>query len=66
MPATGTKKGKQHVLVPREEYELLVTNQVSDKEALLPSLPDLDRDGTYPAVEFARMSLARDIILARR
>ncbi|HEY5310968.1 MAG TPA: helix-turn-helix domain-containing protein [Pirellulales bacterium] len=54
--------GKPYVLLPREEYERLTTLA---KVAELPPLPEPDADGNYPAVEYARASLARDIIRDR-
>jgi DNA-binding XRE family transcriptional regulator len=51
--------GKAYVVVPREEYDRLV------KAARLPALPETDEDGNYPAIEYARVSLARKIILRR-
>ncbi|MFO1092633.1 MAG: helix-turn-helix transcriptional regulator [Planctomycetaceae bacterium] len=59
MPQQITLEGRQYVIVPREEYERL--SQV----ARLPELPVPDRDGNYPAVEYARASLARKLILRR-
>ena len=53
---------KPFVLLPREEYDRLATLA---KAANLPPLPKPDADGNYPAVEYARASLARKIIRAR-
>lgn len=55
-------EGKPYVLLPRDEYEKLTTLA---KAADLPSLPNADAEGNYPAVEYARASLARKIIRAR-
>ena len=54
--------GKPYVLLPRAEYEKLATLA---KAADLPPLPAADADGNYPAVEYARASLARKIIRDR-
>lgn len=55
-------EGKPYVLLPRGEYERLTTLA---KAAELPPLPAPDADGSYPAVEYARVSLARKIIRGR-
>lgn len=54
--------GKPYVLLPREEYDKLTALA---KAADLPALPTPDADGNYPAVEYARASLARKIIRDR-
>jgi len=51
--------GKSYVVVPKDEYE---TMQMLSK---LPALPEPDAQGNYPAVDYARANLARDIILTR-
>lgn len=48
--------------MPREEYYRLARLA---KAAELPSLPQPDADGNYPAVDYARASLARKIIRDR-
>jgi DNA-binding XRE family transcriptional regulator len=50
------------VLLPRDEYDRLTTLA---KAADLPPLPEADAQGNYPAVEYARASLARKIIRDR-
>jgi DNA-binding XRE family transcriptional regulator len=55
-------EGKPYVLLPREEYERLTRLA---KAADLPPLPAPDARGNYPAVEYARASLARKIIRDR-
>ena len=61
--------GQRFVLLPEREYERLCA-QASETPPLtdedLPALPKPDADGNYPAVEYARISLARDIIRDRR
>jgi len=54
---TITLDGKEYVVLPRVEYDGL------SKAAQLPPLPEPDAEGHYPAVEYARVSLARDMIL---
>jgi ribosome-binding protein aMBF1 (putative translation factor) len=54
--------GKEYVIVPREEYERL---QGLARIAELPALPGADRAGNFPAAEYARASIARDIVRAR-
>ncbi len=54
--------GKPYVLLPRDEYERLTTLA---KAGQLPPMPQADAQGNYPAVEYARASLARKIIRDR-
>jgi DNA-binding XRE family transcriptional regulator len=54
--------GKPYVILERNEYERLST-LASALE--LPPLPKPNAKGLYPAVEYARASLARDIIRDR-
>jgi DNA-binding XRE family transcriptional regulator len=54
--------GKPYVVLPRDEYDKLTTLA---KAADLPPLPQADAAGNYPAVEYARASLARKIIRDR-
>ena len=55
-------EGKPYVVLPREEYDRLSTLA---KAGELPPLPPPDAQGNYPAVEYARASLARKIIRDR-
>ncbi len=55
-------EGKPYVLLPRDEYERLTTLA---KAAELPPMPRPDAQGNYPAVQYARASLARKIIRDR-
>lgn len=59
---TITLDGKAYVVLPRDEYEKLTTLA---KAADLPPLPKPDAKGNYPAIEYARASLARKIIRDR-
>ena len=54
--------GKPYVVLPRDEYDRLTTLA---KAADLPPLPEPNASGNYPAVEYARASLARKIIRDR-
>src|SRR3990170_2937613 len=54
--------GKPYVILPRDEYDRLKTLA---KAADLPPLPERNAAGNYPAVEYARASLARKFIRDR-
>jgi ribosome-binding protein aMBF1 (putative translation factor) len=54
--------GKPYVVLPRDEYERLTTLA---KAGELPPIPPPDAQGNYPAVQYARASLARKIIRDR-
>jgi DNA-binding XRE family transcriptional regulator len=55
-------EGKPYVVLPRDEYDRLSTLA---KAGELPPLPKPDAHGNYPAVEYARASLARKLIRDR-
>lgn len=55
-------EGKPYVVLPRSEYDRLTTLA---KAGELPPLPEPDANGNYPAVEYARASLARKLIRDR-
>ena len=57
---TVTLHGERYVILPEAEYRRLA------KEPGLPALPPSDSAGCYPAVEYARASLARKIIRRRQ
>lgn len=62
-------EGRRFVLVDEAEYERLrarAGEAVPLDDSDLPALPKPDRRGRFPAVEYARMSLARDVIRDRR
>jgi len=59
---TITLNGKSYVILEQQEYQRLTTLA---KAAELPPLPEADADGNYPAVEYARASMARGIIRDR-
>ncbi len=54
--------GRDYVLVPRDEYERLTKLA---KVGEMPSLPKADSAGNYPAVEYLRASIARNIVSDR-
>ena len=54
--------GRDYVILPRADYDRL---SKLAKAAELPPLPKPDADGNYPAVDYARASLARNIIRKR-
>jgi DNA-binding XRE family transcriptional regulator len=53
---------KAYVVLPRDEYDRLTTLA---KAAQWPALPEPDADGNYPAVEYARATIARGTIRDR-
>lgn len=55
-------EGKPYVVVERDVYDRLT---MLSKAAELPALPAPDEYGNYPAVEYARASIARGIIRDR-
>ena len=60
-------KGKRMVQIPERDYkELMRRAKLAMPDGDMPRLPALGADGNYPALEYARASLARDIISARR
>jgi DNA-binding XRE family transcriptional regulator len=61
--------GRRFVLVEEAEYERLcakASETVPLDDADLPPLPKPDRHGRFPALTYARVSLARDVIRDRR
>lgn len=63
---TLTIDGKTYVVVPEPEFERLRSLAKAGSDSDGPPLPPANRDGTFPAVEYARASLARKIIRRRR
>lgn len=57
-----TLDGREYVIVPREDYDRLADLA---KVANLPALPAPDAQGNYPAVGYAKVSLARKFIRER-
>lgn len=61
--------GQHFVLIERSEYERLCARageNVETSDEALPVLPEPDKQGRVPALEYARASLARDVIRDRR
>ena len=56
--------GKRWAIIPERDYRRLAAHTGADDA--LPSLPKPDANGRFPAVEYARVSLARKVIKARR
>ena len=56
--------GKRWAIMPECDYQRLAAHAADESEG--PALPKLDGEGNFPAVEYARASLARKIIKARR
>jgi DNA-binding XRE family transcriptional regulator len=56
--------GKRWAIMPEKDYKRLAAQ--GGAEGPWPALPRPDSQGNYPAVEYARASLARKIIKARR
>lgn len=57
-----TLGGQDYVILPRQEYDRLAA---ISKSAELPPMPLPGKHGAYPAVEYARASLARKLIRDR-
>jgi len=62
---TLTVAKQKFALIPYEDYKQLLKG-ARPNETGLPPLPDPLPGGNYPAHEFMRASIARDIIKARR
>jgi DNA-binding XRE family transcriptional regulator len=59
--------GKRFVLLEETEYERLCRDaREAPPEDDLPPLPKPDKSGRFPAVEYARIALARDLIRDRK
>ena len=61
--------GRRFVLVPESEFDQLCSRAGESVPLVdddLPPLPKPDKNGNFPAVEYARISLARDIVRDRR
>ena len=59
-------EGKRYVLIEEAEFRRMQKGAASEQsENRLPPLPGPDKDGNVPALEFARMIIARDIIRER-
>jgi len=61
--------GKRYVLLPASEYDRLCATAgeaVALDESDLPPLPKPDKHGRFPALEYTRVALARDMIRDRK
>src|SRR5436853_4450710 len=61
--------GRRFVLLPEGEYDRLCSKASETVPLIdddLPPLPKPDKQGNFPAIEYARISLARDIVRDRR
>jgi DNA-binding XRE family transcriptional regulator len=61
-PSYRTLNGQRVVVLQESEYQRLLEKA----DLWEPLLPPPDADGNYPAVDYARASIARDIIRHRR
>ena len=61
-PNKVTLNGREYVILPSEEYERLTGLA---RVAEMPALPEPDEEGNYPAVDYARASIARDLVKQR-
>lgn len=59
-------KGKKYAVLPMAEYRKLVSSRRKVERDELPPMPPRRQNGDYPAIEAARVSIARDIIRSRR
>ncbi len=62
-------EGKRFVFLPEVEYERLchgAGEAVAMADEELPALPKPDKHGRFPALQYARVSLARDLIRNRK
>ena len=60
--------GKRYVVLPEADYERLCRSAgeaVADDDTL-PPFPKPDRNGRFPAVEYTRIAMARDLIRDRK
>jgi DNA-binding XRE family transcriptional regulator len=62
---TLTVGGKQFAVLPWSEYERLRALARAGDDRDLPAMPEPDAQGNYPAVPYARASLARKIVRRR-
>lgn len=62
-----TLEGRRYVLLPEAEYERICRQaREAVEDADLPELPKRNKSGRFPALEYARASLARDIVRDRK
>ena len=61
-----TLRGRRYALLPESEYRRLSAQARAAAEGPWPALPKADARGEFPAVEYARASLARKVVRRRR
>lgn len=61
-PSKVKLDGREYVILSSDEYDRLAGLA---RVAEMPALPEPDEEGTYPAVEYARASIARDLVRQR-
>src|SRR4030042_7209154 len=62
-------EGRRFVFLPEVEYERLCHSAgeaVTMDDEEMPALPKPDKHGRFPALQYARISLARDLIRDRK
>jgi DNA-binding XRE family transcriptional regulator len=65
--ATLQMDGERYAIVPLKEYKrLLSAHGPAGADDNLPPMPPRRANGDYPAIAAARISIARDVIRARR
>jgi ribosome-binding protein aMBF1 (putative translation factor) len=69
--ATFELEGEKYAVVPMKDYQKLVSRSGSKQAAReeddsLPPMPSRRPNGDYPAIEAARVSIARDVIHSRK
>jgi len=61
-----TRNGRRFVLVEERRWKAIQAEVERSEHTLLPEYPAADAKGNRPAVAYARVSIARKIITARR
>jgi len=64
-PQTVLLGGRRYAVVPLDDYKRLLRGVKPVDEADLPPMPEPLADGNYPAVQAARVVIAREIITRR-
>jgi DNA-binding XRE family transcriptional regulator len=60
-------EGKRFVVIEESEYERLCRQASAEADAGdLPEFPKPDKRGRFPALEYTRISIARDLIRSRK
>ena len=59
--------GEKYAVLPMKDYQRLVSaRSAADEDDDLPPMPPRRPNGDYPAIQAARVSIARDVIRSRR